>query len=349
MSSSPFADWIRNSDGSTGEAWNPSLGCDCGSCYLAPVLRQTNGDADAAPAYAGLTRTGDDGEVTWTGRINLLDARLTIPLERHKPTTWWVNSMGEVFHNGVPDDFIASMFAVMAVAGQHTFVVVTKLYERMQHLLTSPTFRHHVHSNVDALSGGGMRAPELRWPLPNLRVGVCAEDQDTAEPAIAALLDTAAFTRLLYAAPLLGPINLRRVPGALGSAGLDWIVTAGEYGPRARPSHIDWFRMLRNQATDAKVPFLFRGWGTYRAVELFTSSAFPTGWAFRHPSSGVAAAVMREPGRGGQMRRLRAGDKRRDGSIMLDDNTLALRMGRRDAGHELDGETWQQYPGYGSF
>jgi protein gp37 len=355
--------------------WNPLLGCarvspGCDSCYAinTATIRAGNPHPRVAAAFEGLTER-HEGRLDWTGRINLLPDRLTQPLTWRKPKRIFVNSQSDLFHADVPDDYIARVFAVMALAPQHTFQLLTKRHARMRSLLRDPQFRA-----VVALEGLQFDDAPLggRWPLPNVWLGVSVENQQWADIRIPALLATPAAVRWISAEPLLGPLDLsrwltdphfnpayriarcgqqsahsrhvmehgpdrpRNCPGTGGGASwsrrLNWVVCGGESGPGARPMHPDWARTLRDQCTSASVPYFLKQLGQFGAVA-------------DQPAAGdvwVAAdgAVCRwEPGDGHV--RQGVGEYCWPGS-----RTVLMRRARskHDAGRELDGREWNEYP-----
>lgn len=120
----------------TGETWNPVLGCTkvsggCDNCYAmgAAWMKQHHPNAKIQAAYAGLT-VKRNGRAAWTNQVRCLPERLAIPLGWKKPRTIFVNSMSDLFHEGVPDEFVDQVFAVMALTPQHTYQILTKRPER---------------------------------------------------------------------------------------------------------------------------------------------------------------------------------------------------------------------------
>lgn len=291
----------------TDATWNPIVGCSiatpgCTNCYAmrqahrieAMMYELVHQGKAGAPHYLGTTKVVN-GKPVWTGRLAMADdAALLAPLKRRKPTTYFVNSMGDLFHEDVPDAWIDRVFAVMALAPQHTFQVLTKRAARMR------KYFEFVNTH-NVLAGAAQELPsETRWPLPNVWLGVSAEDQRRADERIPHLLVTPAAVRFISAEPLLGPINLTKVAGTACLAhdgaccgdrpwldalrgiqgcsragaygypergqmprGLDWIIVGGESGPGARPMHPDWARSLRDQCSAADVPFFFKQWGAH--------------------------------------------------------------------------------------
>lgn len=206
----------------------------------------------------------------------------------------FVNSMSDLFHEDVPDEFIDKVFAVMALAKQHTFQILTKRPERMLRYLSAINRENHVKGIIWMMLGkmpkrssAAMKSP---WPLPNVWLGVSVEDQAAADERIPQLLQTPAAVRWISAEPLLGPVDLRfhifsEPTGNLrthhgkrqmelrrpADGGLHWVVVGGESGPNARPMHPAWARSLRDQCAAADVPFLFKQWGEFAPREPYAS------------------------------------------------------------------------------
>ena len=262
--------------------WNPIIGCSvispgCTNCYAMRMAARLEPMGNAR--YAGLTRHTKAGAV-WTGEVRLFKEALTLPLRWKRPRRIFVNSMSDLFHEDVPDEWIDRVFAVMALAPQHTFQVLTKRAERMRAYLTKPGRWAHVDEAMDHFSldvWNTLDGPE-RLPLPNVHLGVSVEDQARADERIPHLLATPAAVRWISAEPLLGPVDLRflqpgdppveidALAGTHGvyrphggeNASLDWVVVGGESGPGARPMHPDWARSLRDQCAAAGVPFFMK-------------------------------------------------------------------------------------------
>lgn len=340
-------EWVRNRDGSAGDTLNSVTGCTpvsrgCDNCYPIPLARrwENHPHPAVAAAYEGLTIIGENGKRTWSGRVNTNVVRAKEPLRRQKPTTYFVPSMGDLFHGDVPTEFIALQLAVFAVRPQHTMIVTTKRPGRMRSLLTNPDFKHLVATKmVDLSIRAGeptSRRPIVPWPLPNVRLGVSVEDQATALLRIPLLLGTPAAVHWVSAEPLLGPIQLwdpepcdhvRYTCIEIGCwRALAWVVTGGESGNGARAPHPDWFRSLRDQAVTARIPFFFKQWGI---------------WSPRRPSDprGAVSLVTHE------------GERFSSPLPEMTDPSWArmYRVGKKAAGHELDGQLWQQFPGFGAW
>lgn len=300
----------------TEATWNPIVGCSihspgCANCYAMRMAHRLSHNP-ATPHYAGTTKLVK-GKPVFTGQTGLApEATLLAPLRWKKPRTIFVNSMGDLFHESVPDEAIDKVFAVMALTPQHTYQVLTKRSARMREYLSRPEtpFRriHHAAAGcVDAYATWGwchsrtmaatpynlyLQAP---WPLPNVWLGVSTERQQEADERIPDLLQTPAAARFISAEPLLGPLDLRAVPYADGkrldavSGGrfrdgewwgvgrtLDWVIAGGESGHGARPMHPDWARSLRDQCAAANVPFFFKQWGEWLPGEANCGQFDPT-------------------------------------------------------------------------
>lgn len=234
----------------TEATWNPVTGCTkvsagCDNCYAETFAERWRG----TPGH--YFENGFD--------VQLRPDKLDLPLRWKRPRRIFVNSMSDLFHDSVPDDYIARVFAVMART-QHTFQVLTKRHARMRSLLSSAVFDRL----VDELTPSALNAP---WPLPNVWLGISAENQQWADIRIPALLDTPAAIRFVSAEPLLGPIDMASKgylsPDEFERPGISWVIAGGESGPKARPMHPDWARSLRDQCARTNTPFLFKQWGQH--------------------------------------------------------------------------------------
>lgn len=328
-------EWTRNADGTQGKSWNPVVGCTilspgCTNCYAMRMaarleamdegsfrarveesvdlahdrdqeerIRAEMNNSRVPSHYAGLTKPSKAGPV-WTGKVALApEHTLTEPLRRRKPTTWFVNSMSDLFHEAIPDEWIDRVFAVMALCPQHTFIVLTKRSARMRAYLShdADTIMHRwcntdawmeaenrvLHDDMPNESSASVRETArleaaiaaANHPLPNVWLGVTAERQQEADERIPDLLATPAAVRLVSAEPLLGPVDFgmntlvgiarRRtaVGGHESVPRLDWVIVGGESGPGARPMHPAWARSIRDQCKAAGVPFFFKQWGEW--------------------------------------------------------------------------------------
>ena len=306
----------------TDATWNPVTGCTrvspgCVNCYIdwAPPFRVEGRhftDRDGNRSHAIGATTG----------VRLHPDRLDWPLRKR---SWrgkrvFVCSLADLFHDDVPDEYIARVFAVMALTPEVTYQVLTKRPARMRALLTSGAFADLLGDTLGMmLFEQRISDYDVTFPLPNVWLGVTVEDQQRADLRIPILLDTPAAVRWLSCEPLLGPVNLGRAVGTYyggdpreDESGIDWVVAGGESGPGARPMHPDWARSLRDQCRDAGVPFLFKQWGDLVTEEQAPEDITLPAVSWRH---------------------------------LGDDQPPVWRVGKKRAGRLLDGRTHDGYPG----
>jgi protein gp37 len=218
----------------TDATWNPIAGCSivspgCTHCYAMRQAARIERMIPSLEHYKGLTKPSKAGPV-WTGKVALAPEKTLLePLRRRKPTMYFVNSMSDLFHEDVPNEWIDRIFAVMALCPQHTFQVLTKRAERMRRYCTpsgplwedfritpqsnviSRVWLHMVAMNPDRDNVIAREPYAPRWPLPNVWLGVSAERQQEADERIPHLLATPAAVRFVSLEPLLGPIELWRI------------------------------------------------------------------------------------------------------------------------------------------
>jgi protein gp37 len=205
----------------TESTWNPVTGCTkisagCAHCYAERMAKRLQ--AMGVPNYAkGFS-------------VALHEESLGIPLSWRKPRAIFVNSMSDVFHESIPDEFVIRVFSAMNCAPRHRFQVLTKRSERLLKM-----------------------SPALPWK-DNIWMGVTVEDERYLFRA-EHLKRTAAAVKFLSLEPLLGPL-----PG-LNLDGLDWVIVGGESGPGARPLNADWVIDIKEKCRRAGIPFFFKQWG----------------------------------------------------------------------------------------
>jgi protein gp37 len=308
----------------TEATWNPLVGCSvvspgCKHCYAA---RDAGRRLASNPKYRGLTLGSEAGPV-WTGEVRLWEDAIDRPLHWEKPRRIFVNSMSDLFHESVPEQWIDRIFGIMALASQHTFQVLTKRAARMRAWFAKR--REHI-ALIDCVAEAYVDQPSLAadwpldleraialgergWPLPNVWLGVSVEDRARL-PRIDELRLMSAAVRFVSFEPLLedlGPLDLH---------GIDWVICGGETGPRARPMHPDWARALRDQCQAARVPFFFKQWGEWAPAPEEMNFAEGAALAGRHS---------------------------REFEQSSSGHTL-IRVGRKAAGRLLDGVTWDEAP-----
>lgn len=252
----------------TEETWNPIAGCSmvspgCTNCYA--MLQAHRNAAMGLEKYKGLT-TISGGRPVWNGEINFDEKALLKPLNKKKPTIYFVNSMSDLFHQGVTDEEIARVFTVMMLCPQHIFQVLTKRPERAKNFLRS----EDIPVRIDGIpmeiwkAWRATRQEKHVWPLPNVWLGTSCENQAAADARIPQLLQAPAAIRFISAEPLLGPITFRwsswdrasdrpTVDHLDGLRRLNWVIIGGESGPGARPCFLEWVHEMVAQCAEAEV------------------------------------------------------------------------------------------------
>lgn len=210
----------------TEQTWNPTTGCTkispgCKNCYAEVMARRLQ--AMGARGY-------ENGF-----NLSILPERLKQPLMRRKPTTYFVNSMSDLFHNDIPFEFLDQVFEVIKRTPLHTYQILTKRSARMRKYFASRS----VPNNV--------------W------MGVSVENRKYGLPRIDDLREVKASIRFLSVEPLLediGEVNLR---------GIHWVIVGGESGPKARPMKAEWVETIKEQCEQDGVAFFFKQWGGWGA------------------------------------------------------------------------------------
>lgn len=253
--------------------WNPVTGCTkvsagCKHCYAELMAKRTFGRLYDV-VHDGYKEGG--GKVYRTRRFTDVQChpdRLDAPLRWRKPSRVFVNSMSDLFHEAVPDEFIDRMFAVMALAPQHTFQVLTKRPARMRAYLRGAAndLRRWASAAVNVTqSPCAGHLEDSTYPLPNVWLGVSVEDQATADARIPLLLQTPAAVRFVSYEPALGPVALHEWlthdDPLERDAVLDWVIGGGESGPKARPCDVAWIRSVVQQCKAAGVPVFVKQLG----------------------------------------------------------------------------------------
>ncbi|MEM9710628.1 MAG: phage Gp37/Gp68 family protein [Actinomycetota bacterium] len=326
----------------TDVTWNPLTGCahvspGCDRCYAA---REAAGRLSHHPAYEGLAVRPEGEPARFTGEIRLHPDRLDQPLRWRKPRRVFVNSMSDLFSREIVEQhgtdgvaFVAEVFVVMSIASDHQFQVLTKRPQRMAQILTDPAFWMHVNrrrmERGFPVLPGGMSDGML---IPNVWLGTSIESDRYAFRADH-LRRTPAAVRFISAEPLLGPLP------SLDLTGIDWLIVGGESGPQARPMHPDWVRDLRNRCHPPAED------GCRHSIERLGDEAAAAG----DLPDGVTVELAQRPAfffkqwgewrsggwHGRRVEPVDVGDGR---------STIMSRVGKKTAGRQLDGRTWDEMP-----
>lgn len=205
----------------TEATWNPVTGCTkispgCANCYAERLAfrLQAMGQRNYANAF----------------QLTLQPHMLELPLKWRTPQVIFVNSMSDLFHKDVPEEYIQSVFDVMRRANWHRFQMLTKRSDNLKKL-----------------------SPALPWAS-NIWMGVSVESKEYSF-RIDDLRETGASIKFLSLEPLIGPLD------ALNLEGIDWVIVGGESGPGARSMRKEWVLDIRDQCVRAEIPFFFKQWG----------------------------------------------------------------------------------------
>jgi protein gp37 len=205
----------------TESTWNPVTGCTkispgCKNCYAERLALRLQ--AARNPSYVN------------GFKVTLHERMVLLPLKWKKPRFIFVNSMSDLFHDDVPDEFIFLLFNIMNKAHWHRFQILTKRSDRLMKL-----------------------DPKLKWSE-NIWMGVSVEDIQHAF-RVNELRATSAEVKFLSLEPLLDSMQ------EIDLSGIDWVVVGGESGPKARPIDYQWVVALRDRCKYQNVPFFFKQWG----------------------------------------------------------------------------------------
>ena len=245
----------------TDATWNPVRGCTkispgCKHCY-ADVFAERFRGVPGHPYEQGFA-------------LRLVPEKLAAPLRWQMPKMIFVNSMSDLFHDGVPDEYIEAVARVMVKAEWHTYQILTKRSARMATLLRGRLLF-------------AAKASHIWW-------GVSVENKQHGLPRLRDLQRSPASVRFLSVEPLLEGL------GCVNLDGIHWVIVGGESGHGARPLKREWVTSIRDQCNDAGIPFFFKQWGGVqkkragRALDGQTYDGFPT--RISHPVSPLPTALQ---------------------------------------------------------
>lgn len=217
----------------TEATWNPTTGCDkitagCDNCYALTLAKRLKAMGNGKYQTDGDERTSGPGF-----GVALHPDALDVPRRWRQPRVVFVNSMSDLFHARVPDDYIAQVFDVMATTPRHTYQLLTKRPKRLARLASGLPWPSNVWMGVT------VETPETAWRIHELRKVPAAVRFVSAEPLLAGLPD-------------------------LDLDGIDWLIAGGESGRAFRPVDESWLLDLRNQCARAGTAFFFKQWGGVR-------------------------------------------------------------------------------------
>ena len=328
------------------EVWNPVTGCTkispgCQNCYAERMSKRLSG------------RCGYPADEPF--KVTLHPERLEQPLNWKKPRRIFVCSMGDLFHDDVPDEFIFEVFSTMSNAQWffgHKFLVLTKRPERMKQIMQMIEDSIE-QQKIPKVNPDGSRTLSLTFtfPLQNIWFGVTCENQEQADKRIPILLQIPAAVRFVSVEPMLGPVDLSEwlnecdsercglkddpfagfllneaIANGTGDAirPIDWVICGGESGPGARPMHPYWAMDLSAQCEYAETPFFFKQHGEWMQVGECMNSA-DDGKFYNKTKIEI---LNREGGQGYHGL----------------DSIYMKRVGKKEAGRLLDGREWSEFP-----
>ncbi len=220
----------------TDATWNPVAGCSivsagCTHCYAMEMARRL--DAMGLEKYSGLTRRSG-ARTIWNGSVRLDRAALAIPYRWKKSRKIFVNSMSDLFHEGVDDEFIRDVWQVMRDTPQHNYQILTKRPARMSEFVST----------------------KIAGVLPNVWLGTSVENKEVVE-RVQQLSAAPAAVRFISFEPLIGPV------GHVDLTNIQWAIVGGESGRSARPILEEWIDQIHEQCVRHGTAFFFKQWGTW--------------------------------------------------------------------------------------
>jgi protein gp37 len=234
------------------------------------------------------------GADKWNGKTAFIPSELEKPYKWRKPRTVFVSSMGDLFHESVWRCWIDDVMRMVANNSQHTFIFLTKRPERIKQYfdLCDRELVDELTAYYQLSHGTDPHNLAANWPLPNLVIGVTAENQSIADTRIPILLKIPAAKRFISLEPMLGPVDLSKYltcdhkacndysdrpcdPAPCPSRAIDGVILGGESGNKGRRMEPLWVMAVRNQCAESGVPFMFKQWHHENRNEVDETTGFP--------------------------------------------------------------------------
>lgn len=265
----------------TDETWNPIIGCSkispgCVNCYAETMATRLAAMSikKVIPSLNGYPEIIFGRK--WNGKVVFMQQAISKPLAWRKPRKIFVCSMGDLFHESVPFEWIDMVMAIIACTPHHTYQILTKRPDRMAEYFScskdmlisrweNAIYKMGIcdkNDDLDSVVCYIYNRSEREWPLNNVWLGVTAENQEQANKRIPILLQIPSVIKFVSIEPMIDYVRLVRFLPEL-----HWVICGGESGQNARPINPDWVRNLRDACEDYERPFFFKSWGKF--VEIF--------------------------------------------------------------------------------
>ncbi len=335
----------------TEHTWNFLIGCDkvsagCKNCYAIPNswIRQHN--PKMAEKFEGVVKKNANGTLNWTGRVNLHEPSLVIPIKMKQPTIFFVNSMSDLFHESVSNEILDRAFTIMEIEDRHTYQILTKRPKRMYEYCKT----RYMDKNRPM--------PKSIWLL------VSVEDQASANERVHWLTQIPSAVRGISAEPLLGHVDLQRVQAnpaddekgekhffdafrdypmyeeenedgsnditdGPGIYPINWVIVGGESGRDARPMHPMWAKYLRDQCQENEVSFFFKQWGEHQ-------------WGSSAKGKNIIVLTNGDNDNYGKINPNDLADRNRNWHAL--DPTVMSKVGKKESGNFLGGRIYLEMP-----
>lgn len=331
-------------------SWNPLAGCSdepispgCQNCYARMLAHRMGNKGQHFESLATAEK--------WTGEVRFYRHLLAKPLNWKKPRNIFVGSMGDLFYEGIPWSVIDEVFGVIAACAierEHRFLILTKRPDRLNAYFTQrgvlDRWMRYARTLIDAPLYSALS--QLSMPLKNVWIGTSAEDQIRFDKRVGWILIAPAVGRFVSIEPMLGHISMQHESDGRGcvlcsgehslldcayvdGAALNWVICGGESGPRARPTHPDWVRDIKNQCirSTRRIPFMFKQWGTWKPVDWYSQATHAV-----RISDGYTIQLDHEPYSAARCQSAPAGW------------CGVARLGKAESGRILEGQEYMEFP-----
>ncbi|MFA6400904.1 MAG: phage Gp37/Gp68 family protein [Salinivirgaceae bacterium] len=332
----------------TNETWNPIIGCSpvspgCKNCYAEKMaFRLGSMKLERCISALNYSVVVNWKTKKWNGKTQFVSQAIEKPLSWRKPRMIFVCSMGDLFHESVPFEWIDKVMAVIACTPQHTYQILTKRPHRMAEYFNQgkemliARWEDAVYElglcdkndDPDAAACHVNNRADREWPLKNIWLGVTAENQEMVNKRVPFLLNIPAAIRFVSVEPMLGAVDLS-IYMATGWTEppyddiINWVICGGESGINARPVNHNWVENLKNQCNKYETCLFFKQWGEWIPV-----NEVPKSWGNQADLKGTHRWVNEIDGKDTGTR----------------PGHMTIRVGKKKAGCTLNGKEYKQFP-----